>query len=70
VVVEMARLRNLEDESRAAVVVQSRIYGQVAVGLFMVLLLALFSSFVFAQAQTLPLESADPARQAGSETRA
>ncbi|MEO7426965.1 MAG: hypothetical protein ABI036_17385 [Fibrobacteria bacterium] len=56
VVVELAKKRNLEDESRAAVAVDSRTYGQLALGLFLFFLLSIFSSYVVQQieAATLP----------------
>jgi methyl-accepting chemotaxis protein len=55
-VVELAKKRNLEDESRAAVAVDSRTYGQIALGLFLFFLLSIFSSYVVQQieAATLP----------------
>jgi hypothetical protein len=46
-VVDLAKRRNQEDEARAAMVVRSRIYGQVAVGLFLLILLIAFSGYVF-----------------------
>ncbi|MDB5103449.1 MAG: methyl-accepting chemotaxis sensory transducer [Fibrobacteres bacterium] len=57
-VVALAKVRNRDDEARAAVVVRSRIYGQIAVGLFLLILLVFFSAYV--------IQNVEPA-QAGAD---
>jgi methyl-accepting chemotaxis protein len=69
-VVELAKKRNLEDESRAAVAVDSRTYGQIALGLFLFFLLSIFSSYVVQQieAATLPREDRHGGKPGRPET--
>jgi methyl-accepting chemotaxis protein len=45
-VVQLAKRRNQEDEARAAVAVDSRVYGQIVLGLLLFLLLSVFTSYV------------------------
>jgi methyl-accepting chemotaxis protein len=58
-VVELAKKRNQEDESRAAVAVDSRTYGQIALGLFLFFLLSIFSSYVVQQIEAAGLPEDD-----------
>jgi methyl-accepting chemotaxis protein len=64
VVVDLAKKRNREDEARAAVAVDSRTYGQIALGVFLFFLLSIFSSYVLRQIEaTAPAD--EPEGKAG-----
>ncbi len=69
-VVELAKKRNLEDESRAAVAVASRTYGQIALGLFLFFLLSIFSSYVVQQIEAATLPQDDRIMGKGNGTGA
>jgi methyl-accepting chemotaxis protein len=58
-VVELAKKRNQDDEARAAVAVDSRTYGQIALGLFLFFLLSIYSSYVVQQVEAAGSGSPD-----------
>jgi methyl-accepting chemotaxis protein len=60
-VVQLAKRRNQEDEARAAVAVDSRIYGQVALGLLLFLLLSVFTSYALQRTEADGREAGLPA---------
>ncbi|MDB5047336.1 MAG: putative methyl-accepting chemotaxis protein [Fibrobacteres bacterium] len=58
-VVELAKKRNQDDEARAAVAVDSRTYGQIALGLFLFFLLSIYSSYVIQQVEVAGPDAPD-----------
>ena len=68
-VVELAKRRNQDDEARAAVMVRSRIYGQMVVGLLLLVMLVFFCSYVFQQIEAAPAAAEAEAKDS-AQTRA
>jgi methyl-accepting chemotaxis protein len=58
--VQLAKRRNQEDEARAAVAVDSRVYGQIVLGLLLFLLLSVFTSYALQRTEADGREAADP----------
>lgn len=66
-VVALAVKRNQEDEARAAVAVQSRTYGQIALGVFLFFILSVFSSWVIRNGDAKARSGAPPDSAGGKD---